>query len=130
MLIDTDCTVRAAGGFILQLLPGAPDSVITRLEQALSTTDSVTKMLDAGMSLPEMLRKVTDGMELEFFEPAEVSYKCYCTRERVEATLVSLGRKELQSIIDEGKPIQVECQFCDTEYKFTPEDVRRILSGL
>ena len=130
VLIDTDCTVRAAGGFILQLLPGAPDSVITRLEQALSTTDSVTKMLDAGMSLPEMLRKVTDGMELEFFEPAEVSYKCYCTRERVEATLVSLGRKELQSIIDEGKPIQVECQFCDTEYKFTPEDVRRILSGL
>ena len=130
VLIEKDCTVRAAGGFILQLLPGAPEDVITRLEQAIAATDSVTKMLDAGLTLPEMLRKVTGGMELEFFEPTEVCYKCFCSRSRVEATLVSLGRKELQEIIDEGKPVQVGCQFCDTEYKFTPDDIRRILAEL
>ena len=130
VLIEKDCTVRAAGGFILQLLPGAPEDVITRLEQAIAATDSVTKMLDAGLTLPEMLRKVTGGMELEFFEPTEVCYKCFCSRSRVEATLVSLGRKELQEIIDEGKPVQVGCQFCDTEYKFTPDDIRRILADL
>ena len=130
VLIEKDCTVRAAGGFILPLLPGAPEDVITRLEQAIAATDSVTKMLDAGLTLPEMLRKVTGGMELEFFEPTEVCYKCFCSRSRVEATLVSLGRKELQEIIDEGKPVQVGCQFCDTEYKFTPDDIRRILAEL
>lgn len=130
VLIEKDCTVRAAGGFILQLLPGAPEDVITRLEQAIAATDSVTKMLDAGLTLPEMLRKVTGGMELEFFEPTEVCYKCFCSRSRVEATLVSLGRKELQEIIDEGKPVQVGCQFCDTEYRFTPDDIRRILADL
>ena len=130
VLIEKDCTVRAAGGFILQLLPGAPEDVITRLEQAIAATDSVTKMLDAGLTLPEMLRKVTGGMELEFFEPTEVCYKCFCSRSRVEATLVSLGRKELQEIVDEGKPVQVGCQFCDTEYKFTPDDIRRILADL
>ena len=130
VLIEKDCTVRAAGGFILQLLPGAPEEVVSRLEQAIAATDSVTKMLDAGLTLPEMLRKVTGGMELEFFEPTEVCYKCFCSRSRVEATLVSLGRKELQEIVDEGKPVQVGCQFCDTEYKFTPDDIRRILADL
>lgn len=130
VLIEKDCTVRAAGGFILQLLPGAPEEVVGRLEQALAATDSVTKMLDAGLTLPEMLSKVTGGMELEFFEPTAVCYKCFCTRSRVEATLVSLGRKELQEIVDEGKPVQVGCQFCDTEYLFTPDDIRRILADL
>ena len=130
VLIEKDCTVRAAGGFILQLLPGAPEEVVSRLEQAIAATDSVTKMLDAGLTLPEMLRKVTGGMELEFFEPTEVCYKCFCSRSRVEATLVSLGRKELQEIVDEGKPVQVGCQFCDTEYIFTPDDIRRILADL
>ena len=130
VLIERDCTVRAAGGFIVQLLPGAPESVVTRLEQAIAATDSVTKMLDAGLTLPEMLQKVTGGMELEFFEPTEIRYKCYCTRSRVESALISLGRKELQQIADEGKPIQVGCQFCDTEYIFTPDEICRILSGL
>ena len=130
VLIDVDQSVRAAGGFIVQLLPGAPEEVVARLEQAIAATDSVTKMLDAGLSLQQMLQKVTGGMELEFFEPTEVCYKCYCSRDRVESTLVSLGRKELQEIADEGKPIQVGCQFCDTEYIFTPDEIRRILSGI
>ena len=130
VLIDVDHSVRAAGGFILQLLPGAPDAVIDRLEAGIAAAGSVTAMLDAGLSLREMLCKVTGGMELEFFEPTAVSYRCYCTRDRVEATLVSLGREELTKIAEEGKDVQVECQFCDTEYKFSPGDVRDLLARI
>ena len=122
--------MKAAGGFILQLLPGAPEVLIDRLEAGIAAAGSVTSMLDAGLSLREMLIKVTGGMELEFFEPTEVEYRCYCTRDRVEATLISLGREELTQIADEGQDVRVECQFCDTEYKFTPEDVRAILAKL
>ena len=130
VLIDVDHSVRAAGGFILQLRPGAPDAVIDRLEAGIAAAGSVTAMLDAGLSLREMLCKVTGGMELEFFEPTAVSYRCYCTRDRVEATLVSLGREELTKIAEEGKDVQVECQFCDTEYKFSPGDVRDLLARI
>lgn len=130
VLVDVDHSVKAAGGFILQLLPGAPDTIIDKLEAGIAAAGSVTAMLDAGLSLQEMLTKVTGGMELEFFEPTEVEYRCYCTHERVEATLISLGREELTQIAEEGKDIQIECQFCDTEYKFTPDDVRRLLAEL
>jgi Disulfide bond chaperones of the HSP33 family len=130
VLVDVDHSVRAAGGFILQLLPGAPDALADRLEAGIAAAGSVTAMLDAGLSLRELLTKVTDGMELEFFEPTEVAYRCYCTRDRVEAVLVSLGREELTKIAEEGKDIQVECQFCDTVYRFTSDDVRELLAGL
>ena len=93
-------------------------------------TGSVTAMLDAGLSLQEMLTKVTGGMELEIFEPTPVEYRCYCTRERVEAALVSLGREELTKIAEEGQDTKIECQFCDTPYVFTPDDVRAILAKL
>ena len=130
VLVDTDHSVRVAGGFILQLLPGAPDSVIDKLEAGIAAAGSVTAMLDAGLSLQELLTRVTGGMELEFFEPTPVEYRCYCSRERVEAALISLGREELTEIAAEGKDTRIGCQFCDTEYKFTPEDVRAILARL
>ena len=130
VLVEVDHSVRAAGGFILQLLPGAPDSVIDKLEAGIAAAGSVTSMLDSGLSLKEMLSKVTGGMELEFFEPTPVEYRCYCTRERVEAALVSLGREELTKIAEEGQDTKIECQFCDTPYVFTPDDVRAILAKL
>ena len=130
VLVEVDHSVRAAGGFILQLLPGAPDSIIDKLEAGIAAAGSVTAMLDAGLSLQEMLSKVTGGMELEFFEPTPVEYRCYCTRDRVEAALISLGRDELTKIADEGKDTKIECQFCDTEYRFSPDDVRKLLAGL
>ena len=130
VLVDTDHSVKCAGGFILQLLPGAPDEIIDRLEAGIAAAGSVTAMLEAGLSLEELLKKVTGGMELEFFEPTEVCYRCYCTRDRVEATLVSLGREELAQIVEEGKDIRVECQFCDTEYKVTPAEVSRLLASV
>lgn len=130
VLVDVDHTVKAAGGFLLQLLPGAPDGVIDRLEQGIAEAGTVTAMLSAGMDLKEILRRVTGGMELEFFEPTPVEYRCYCTRERVEATLISLGKKELESIVREGEQIHIECQFCDEDYVFTPEQIEGILKTL
>lgn len=130
VLVDTDCTVKVAGGYILQLLPGAPEEVIDRLEIGIQNAGAVTAMLDRGLTPKEMLETVMEGMELEFFEESPVEYRCYCTRDRVESTLISLGKKELTEIAEEGKDIQVECQFCDTEYKFTPVQIREILEQL
>lgn len=130
VLVDTDCTVKVAGGYILQLLPGAPEEVIDRLEIGIQNAGAVTAMLDRGLSPKEMLETVMEGMELEFFEESPVEYRCYCTRDRVESTLISLGKKELNEIAEEGKDIQVECQFCDTEYKFTPDQIRALLENL
>ena len=93
VLVDRDYTVRQAGGFILQLLPGAPEEIIDRLESAIAAAGSVTAMLEEGLSLEALLRRVTGDMELEFFDPTPVSYRCYCTRQRVEATLISLGKQ-------------------------------------
>lgn len=130
VLVDTDCTVKVAGGYILQLLPGAPDEVIDRLEIGIQNAGAVTAMLDRGLTSKEMLETVMEGMELEFFEESPVEYRCYCTRDRVESTLISLGKKELNEIAEEGKDIQIECQFCDTEYKFTPAQIRALLENL
>lgn len=130
VLVDKDWSVKVAGGYILQLLPGAPDEVIDRLEIGIQNAGAVTAMLDRGLSPQEMLETVMEGMELEFFEQTPVEYRCYCTRDRVESTLISLGRKELTEIAEEGKDIQVECQFCDTEYKFTPDQIRELLKNL
>lgn len=130
VLVDVDHSVKAAGGFILQLLPGAPDAIIDKLEAGIAAAGSVTAMLDAGLSLREMLTRVTGGMELEFFEPTEVEYRCYCTHERVEAALISLGKEELTEIAESNEDVKMECQFCDKEYKFTPDEIRAILKTL
>ncbi len=130
VLVDVDYHVHAAGGYILQLLPGAPESVIGRLEQSIEQAGPVSAMLDRGMTLEEMLIAALGTDAVEFFDPEPVSYRCYCTRERVERTLISLGRKELQSLADEGETMNIECQFCDTEYKFTPEEIREILKNI
>lgn len=128
--MDVDHSVKVAGGFILQLLPGAPDAIIDKLEAGIAAAGSVTAMLDSGLSLQEMLTKVTGGMELEFFEPTAVEYRCYCTRERVEAALISLGKEELAEIAASDEDMKMECQFCDTKYVFTPAELRNILEKL
>lgn len=130
VLVDVDHSVKVAGGFILQLLPGAPDTIIDKLETGIAAAGSVTAMLDAGLSLQELLTKVTGGMELEFFEPTEVEYRCYCTHERVEAALISLGKEELTEIAESNEDVKMECQFCDTKYIFTPAELRSILAKL
>ena len=130
VLVDTDQSVRAAGGYLVQLLPGAPDSVIDRLEQGIEKAGAVTAMLDRGLDAQALLETVLEGLDLELLETTPVAYKCYCTRHRVEATLISLGRKELEEIRDGGETIEISCQFCDTIYKFTPEEIGEILENL
>jgi len=130
VLVDRDLSVKVAGGYILQLLPGAPDEVIDKLEAGIKKAGAVTPMLEAGLTPEEILGQVCGDLGVLFMETTEVSYKCYCSRERVEAALISLGRKELTEIMEEGKVFPVECQFCDEIYKFTPEDIRIILENL
>ena len=129
VLVDTDCSVKVAGGYLVQLLPCAPDEVIDALEAGIQRAGAVTKMLEAGMTPEDILGQVCGAMGVVFMETSEVSYKCYCSRDRVESALVSLGRKELAEIADEGGEFPVECQFCDTVYRFTPEDIRELIAN-
>lgn len=130
VLVNTDQSVRVAGGYLIQLLPGAPDDVIMKIETGIACAGAVTPMLEAGLTPEELLRKVLCEFELEFFDEEPVEYRCYCSRDRVSATLITIGKKDLQEIVDDGKPITIECQFCDKVYTFTPEDVKALLASL
>ena len=130
VLVDRDQSVKVAGGYLLQLLPGAPDEVIDKLEAGIRRAGAVTAMLDAGMTPEEILGQVCGDLGVVFMETTEVSYKCYCSRERVTSALISLGTKELTQIREEGKTFPVECQFCDTVYSFTPADIDDILQNV
>ena len=130
VLVDRDCSVRVAGGYLLQLLPGAPDETIDVVEAGIKRAGAVTAMLDKGMTPEDILGQVCGDLGVVFMETTPVEYKCYCSRERVTAALISLGKKELEEIAEEGKPFPVECQFCDEQYVFTPEDIRELLKQL
>ena len=130
VLVDRDCSVKVAGGYLLQLLPGAPEETIDALEKGIKRAGAVTAMLEAGLTPEEILGQVCGDLGVVFMETAEISYKCYCSRQRVTAALISLGREELTDIMEEGKPFPVECQFCDTVYSFTPEDVAELLKKI
>ena len=127
VLVDRDRSVKVAGGYLIQLLPGAPDSVIDKLEHGIQRAGAVTAMLEQGMTPEDILGQVCGDLGVVFMETTEVRYQCYCSRERVEAALISLGKKELEEICNEGKTFPVECQFCDTVYAFKPEDVAELL---
>lgn len=126
VLMNKDNTVRQAGGFIIQLLPGASEEVIDRLEQKLSVLDPVTVLLDRGMTPEMILQEVLGEFELEILEQTPTEFYCNCDKKRVEKALLSIGRKELQEMIDEGKTIEVNCHFCNTNYSFTVEELRAL----
>jgi molecular chaperone Hsp33 len=130
VLVDKDLSVKVAGGYLIQLLPGAPDEIITKVEEGIQRAGAVTAMLEQGMAPEDILGAVLGDLGVMFMETTPVAYRCYCSRERVTAALISLGRKELTEIMEEGKPFPVECQFCDTVYEFTPDDVSGILKSL
>ena len=127
VLIDRDQTVKVAGGYLLQLLPGAPEETIDALEKGIQRAGAVTAMLEQGMSPEDILGQVCGDLGILFMETTPVEYKCYCSRERVSGALLSLGKKELTEIMEEGKTFPVECQFCDTVYAYTPEDIKILL---
>ena len=130
VLVDVDCSVKVAGGYLIQLLPGAPDDVIDRLEAGIKRAGAVTKMLEQGMTPEDILGQVAGDLGVVFMETTEVAYQCYCSRDRVTSALISLGRKELEEIAEEGKTFPVECQFCDTVYEFTPDDIEQLLKEI
>ena len=127
VLLARDQSVEVAGGYLLQLMPGAPEELIDRLEQAVHSSGTVTGLMQQGKGPKEIIETVLAGMDVELLEEQPISYKCCCTRDRVESTLISLGEKELGEIIAAGENISVGCQFCDVVYTFTPEELQALL---
>ena len=126
VLVDTDCSVRAAGGFIVQLMPGAPEEMIDRLEENIFLMDQLTTILNED-GTDALFRQVLKGFDYHLVGEAEVGYRCCCSRQRVEEALSCIDDRELLEMIGEAKPIQVNCQFCDADYRFTPEDLKALL---
>ena len=127
VLMDKDNHVRQAGGFIIQVMPDTDDEVIDKLEARLGEVHSVTEMLDKGMTPEDILNYVLEGMDVEILETLPTQYKCDCSFERVSKVIASLGKKELQEMIDDGKPVEVNCQFCGSHYKFDTEQLKEFI---
>lgn len=127
VLIDTDLSVKAAGGFIVQLMPGAPEEYIDLLEDNIFLMDQLTTILDED-GLEEVFAQVLKGLPYHIVSEDEISYRCYCSRERVSQAILSVGRDELEDMIKDGKNIDVSCQFCDEIYNFTPADLSELLA--
>lgn len=126
VLMNKDNTVKEAGGFIIQLMPFADDSVVDRLESNLSKITSVTKLLEEGNSPEDILKIVLDGFDLEINDALPANFYCNCSKNRFAQGLASLDRKEMKEIIAEGHEIEVNCQFCGKHYIFTPEELKEI----
>ncbi|GKS14385.1 Hsp33 family molecular chaperone HslO [Paenibacillus chitinolyticus] len=128
VLVDVDRTVKVSGGFIIQLLPGLTDDEITEIEKTLAQIPPITTLLDRGASLEEVLKEVLPSVEI--MERSAVSFQCKCSRERVEQTIISLGRDELQSLIDEDGRAEVVCHFCNEAYQFEREELQTMLDSI
>jgi len=127
VLMEKDNTVRQAGGFIIQLMPFAEEDTINILEKKLKTMDSVTQILDAGNTPEQMLALILGDLRLEINDTIPAQYYCDCSRERVERAIMSIGKKDIQEMIDDGKMVEVRCQFCDKIYHFEVEDLKKML---
>lgn len=122
-----DNTVKQAGGFIVQLMPGTEDEVIDKLEKNLSGIRSVTSMLEDGDTPEQILNHLLGDMDLEIMDTIPAAFSCNCSWERVSRALISLGKTELESLIEEGKPVELQCHFCNETYTFSVEDLREML---
>ena len=128
VLMNRDNTVKQAGGFIIQLMPFTDEKVIQALEEKLSKVTSVTSMLDAGMTPEDILMELLGEFGLEIAEKTDTRFACNCSRERVSKALISIGEKEIKEMIDEGKPIEMNCHFCNTSYTFQMEELKQLLA--
>ena len=127
VLVNPDLTVKAAGGFIVQLLPFADEKCIDIIEQNVAKIRPVSAMLDEGITPEEIANMLLDGLEPNELDTSHPAYKCDCSRERTERVLISIGKDELKSIADEGKDTAVSCHFCGKEYVFTPDEIRKLM---
>lgn len=129
VLMNKDNTVKRAGGFIIQLMPFAEDATISVLEEKLKTMDSVTNILDAGNTPEQLLEILLGDLELQINDTIPAQYLCDCSRERVERAIISIGKKDIQEMINDGKPVEVSCQFCDKIYNFEVDDLKEMLKS-
>ena len=128
VLVDTDLSIKSAGGFIVQLMPGASDKLIDTLEENITMMDALTTIL-AEDGLEAVFDQVLKGLEHHIVGEDEVGYRCKCSRERVSSAILGIGKAELEKMISEGKDVDVSCQFCDTVYNFTPDDIAELLKN-
>ncbi|SNU08308.1 molecular chaperone Hsp33 [Lachnospiraceae bacterium] len=130
VLVDRDTSIKHAGGFIIQLLPYASEDTITKLENSLAELSSVTDFFNDGLSVEDMMRKIIGtevfGTDISIEEKRPTAYHCNCSRERVTKALISIGKKELESMINDGKPVNLHCDFCNTDYEFTIPEIKYI----
>ena len=127
VLMEKDNTVRCAGGFIVQVMPFIEDKVLEKLEQNIRKIQSVTSMLDNGHTPEEMLGQVLEGLDLEITDTLPAEFYCNCSKERIEKAIISVGRREIQSMIDDGREIEVKCHFCNTAYKYSVDELKELL---
>lgn len=127
VLMNKDNTVKRAGGFIIQLMPFAEEEVINKLEKKISELSSITKMLDADLTPEMILQHILGDFDLEILDTIPTAFTCNCTKERVEKAIVSIGKKEIQEMIDEDETIEVNCHFCNTHYHFSVSDLKDII---
>ena len=127
VLMNKDNTVRCAGGFIIQLMPFATEETISQLEENLKEVTSVTDFLDKGYTPEQMLEKLIGHLNLEITDTIPTQFYCNCSKERVEQAVASIGKKDIQEMIAEGKDIEVKCHFCNTAYKYTVDELKDIL---
>jgi molecular chaperone Hsp33 len=125
VLVDTDQSVLAAGGYIVQLFPGAPETVLDTLEQNIDDTGAVTGVLK-DFDIEELIARVLKGFDVQILEKRPIEYKCYCTRERVLGALSSIGSGELEDMEAKGEPVEVTCQFCDVVYHVEPQEILKL----
>jgi molecular chaperone Hsp33 len=127
VLVDTDQSVKQAGGYLVQLMPGCPDADIDRLEQNIQKAGSMTAMLDAGMTLQDIIYAILDGFKVEFLQESTFKYQCNCSRDKVTRALISMGKEELGKLAAEEEKLEITCQFCDRIYEFTNAEIKNIL---
>lgn len=127
VLMEKNNTVRCAGGFIIQLMPFAEEKTISQLEENLKNVTSVTALLDKGYTPEQLLEELLSNLGLEIADTISTQFFCNCSKERVEQAVVSIGRKDIQEMIDEGEDIEVKCHFCNTAYRYTIDELKEIM---
>jgi len=130
VLVGVDQSVTSAGGYIIQLLPGATEEIITKIEQGVHRVGSVSAALEGGMDAESLLKAVLSDFDVQILEKRPVEYRCYCSRDRVTRALVSMGREEMESLIEEQGEAELTCQFCDAIYHYSKEELEAILAGM
>lgn len=130
VLVNTDYSIKAAGGFIVQMMPGADDLLADIITYRLEEIPSITTLLDEGKTIEEIIEFIFDGMDLKILEEVEPEFKCNCSRDKVEKAFISIGEKDLREIAEDGKDEELKCHFCNSSYVFTAEDIKNILNNL